>query len=273
MGYVRGVWLGLLLSCALRAVVTAPSQEERATAAADALWERRAAAGNLDAAMEAWLVILARGPENPEVLARLARGAWTRGQLEAGPGREHFELGQDYGYRCLLASPSFAARVALDRFLVAEAAAEALPYSTADCVRWTLANGVSILALRGPGAGLSRASLEMLSGRLNLLEAGHADPMAAWAGAKLRLLAPPAPQSGPEAAERRGTQLEQARRDLEAAIASAPNVLFFRAELADAFPDARPRVMEGFVPAEPDLHARENARDTKRLRAMGVAVP
>ena len=271
MGYVRRVWLGLLLSCALRSVVTAPSPEERAMAAAAALWERRVEAGKLDAAMEAWLVILSRAPENPEVLAGLARGEWTRGQLGEGSARDHFELGEDYGYRCLLASPSFAARVTLHGFLVTAAAAEALPPSTADCVRWTLANGLSILALRGPGAGLSLGSLHVLSSRLEALEAGHRDPMTAWAGAKTRLFAAPPTGSGRESAERGAAQRDQARSSLEAAIASAPNVLFFRAELAEAFPDARTHVMNGFVWAEPDLHARENARAAERLKAMGVA--
>lgn len=239
-------WLG---ACALRASV-APSERDRALAEADARWEARAEPGNLDAAMDILLGGLALAPDDPALLARLARGEWTRGQLE--PGLVHLEIGQEYGYRCLLGWSSFAARLDVGGYVVTPEAALELPADAGPCLLWTIANGLGQVDRRGPGAALELDAIEVLLGRLAEIDVEGPPGFQPWARAKLGLL-------------RDGPDTKDVRRLLSAAIAEAPDVLLFRAELAAALPDARNVTLDGFAPASPDPWALENAAWRARL--------
>ncbi|MDP2305351.1 MAG: hypothetical protein Q8P18_04925 [Pseudomonadota bacterium] len=234
------LWLG---SCALRATV-GPSERDRALAEADARWEARAEPGNLDAAMDLWLGSLSLAPDDPELLARLARGEWTRGQLE--PGQAHLENGQEYGYRCLLGWPAFAARLDVSGYeLTPEAAAE-LPAEAGACLLWTIMNGLGQVERRGPGAALELDALAALLDRLGEVGGDAELGFRSWAQAKLLLL-------------RGAPDTQEVRRLLGAAIAESPDVLLFRVELAVALPDARNQALDGFAPPAPDAWALENA--------------
>ncbi|MES2641842.1 MAG: hypothetical protein V4850_20290 [Myxococcota bacterium] len=233
------LWLG---SCALRSTVD-PSERDRALAEADLRWEARAEPGNLDASMEILLGALSLGPDDPQLLARLARGEWTRAQLE--PGLTHLEIAQDYGYRCLMSWPGFAARVDVAGYVVTEDAAAELPKDAEACLVWTVASGLGLVEHRGAGAALELASVALLLDRLVAMKGEAAPGFVAWEQAQLQLL-------------RGAPDTQEVRRLLGAAIAAAPNVLLFRVDLALALPDAR-SALDGFTPASPDRWALENA--------------
>lgn len=231
--------LGMLLSCALRATGTGADDRARALEEADALWATRATAGTLDAAMDRWLTRLAEDPADPVVLARLARGEWTRGQLDAAGAVPHFETGQDYGWRCLLGWPAFAVTIDAVGYHVTPEAVSALPAEAATCLLWTAANSLSLVAARGPGAALELDAVRVLLDRLGALAAPEEDPgFRAWADAQLLVLAA-APEPAPAEARGRFT----------AAIAAAPDVGLFRRDYAAAFPDAANLAWAGFSPA------------------------
>ncbi|MDP2313716.1 MAG: hypothetical protein Q8P41_12480 [Pseudomonadota bacterium] len=241
--------LWLLGACALRATV-APSERDRALAEVDAAWAVRAEPGNLDAAMDRLLQALALDPADPAVLARLARSEWTRAYLE--PGAAHFEIAQDYGYRCLLGWAPFASRADAGGYLVSPETAKELPAEAAECLTWTVAAGLGQVELRGSGGALELEALAALIGRLADLDPADAPGFADWAQAKLLLL-----QGSPDT--------QEVRRLLGAAIGDAPGVLLFRVELADALPDARNVALEGFEPPAPDPWALENTAWRARL--------
>ena len=242
------LWLG---ACALR--TTAPTIDLGATLAeVDAQWDARAAPGGLDSVMERLLAALAASPDHPALLARLARGEWTRAQL--GEGAVHFEIAQDYGYRCLLGWPGFASRLDGGGYRVDAAAAAELPAESAGCLTWTVASGLGQVEHRGPGAALELESLRALHGRLTQLGSGEAPGFTAWEAAKLELL------SG-------GADSQLVRSRLAEAIAQAPGVLLFRVELAEAMPDAQNVAVEGFGPPASDAWALENAAWSARLTA------
>lgn len=236
--------LFLLASCVMRATV-GPTERERALAEADARWAARAEPGNLDAAMDLLVGALSLAPDDPQLLARLARGEWTRAQLE--PGYVHLENGQEYGYRCLLGWSAFAARLDVGGYDITPEAAAELPAEARRCVLWTVANGLGQVERRGPGAALELDAVGVLLDRLEELGGEEQDPgFLPWARAKLDLL--------------RGTpDTQEVRRLLGAAITEAPGVLLFRVELAVALPDTRNLALDGFGPAAPDPWALENA--------------
>ncbi|MFN7143480.1 MAG: hypothetical protein ACK4YP_06885 [Myxococcota bacterium] len=230
--------LGLLMSCALRATGTGADERARALDEADALWAARATPGTLDTAMDRWLARLAEDPEDPVVLARLSRGEWTRGQIDPAGAVPHFETGQDYGWRCLLGWPAFAVTIDAVGYSVTPEAVSALPPEAATCLLWTAANGLSLVAARGPGAALELDGVRVLLDRLGQLAAAEDDPgFRAWAEAQLLVLTA-AP--GPPPAEARGR--------FTAAIAAAPDVGLFRRDYAAAFPDAANLAWAGFSP-------------------------
>jgi len=238
--FVLLLWLG---ACAFRA--TAPTTGLGGTLAElDALWDARAAAGGLDPVTERLLAALAVNPDHPALLARLARVEWTRAQLGEGPG--HFEIAQDYGYRCLLGWSGFASQLDGGGYRVDAAAAAELPAEAASCLTWTVASGLGQVEHRGPGAALELEGLRALHGRLEQIGSGEAPGFTAWETAKLEMLGGSA-----------DPQVVHSR--LAEAIAQAPGVLLFRTELATAMPDARGAAMEGFGGPDAGPWALENA--------------
>jgi len=241
----------LLIGCALRTTSNVEAARARALSEADALWAARAEGDNLTQAVGLWMELLAADPDDPAALARLARAEWTVGQLDPDGGLRRFESGHDYGARCLLGWPAFAANLDAARYrMTAEAVAE-LPGSAAPCALWTAVGGLTLAGARGPGAALDLTDVALLLDRLRALgpEAVGLDPgFLAWAEARYLVLSvapgPPPPEARARFAE---------------AIAADPEVGLFRRDLAAAFPDARGVAFDGFGAAAPNGWARENA--------------
>jgi hypothetical protein len=254
--------LVLLAACGMRAT-TGPTDADRALAAADAAWAARSEPGKLDTAMEAWLAQLALLPEDPQVLARLAQGEWTRGQLAgAADAVAHFETGEDYGYRCLLTWPGVASHFDAQGYRVTSEAAASIPDAAAGCLLWTAVNALSVVDARGAGGALGLEAAGALVDRLADFGLDGHEGMGPWLAAKRRLLTPSV------AADVR----QEARALLHRAVDEAPGQLFFRAELVAAFPDEGNRALDGFVHPTPDPWALENARSADRLQALGITV-
>ncbi len=243
--------LVLLAGCVHRATIDPEAERARVLAEADARWAARATGDNLDTAVQLWMGRLAVDPDDPVALARLARAEWTRGQLDPPSAIERFETGQDYGWRCLLGWPAFAATLDAGGYRVTPEAAAALPPPAASCALWTVVGGLSVVGVRGAGASLELDGVGHLLARLRELEpaAPDLDPgFLDWAEARLLVLAA-APDPPPPAARARFAD----------AIAEEPGVLLFRRDLAAAFPDTRNVALEGFAPPSPDTWALENA--------------
>jgi hypothetical protein len=249
----------MVLGCGVRATVDPSAARDAALRAGDDLWEARAQGDNLDAAMESWLDLLGSHPDDVHVLARLAKGEWTRGQIHPEDALAHFEAGQDYGYRCLLTWPSFTFTLDISGFRVTRDAAQSLPVAASNCLLWTVANGISAVETRGPGASLELEAVEILRGRLERI-GQEREGMLLWTEAKARLLDPTVDDA----------QRTEARALLHQAVDAAPRNVFFRAELVASFPDEGERVLDGLVLKDPDPYALENARARERLRAQGI---
>lgn len=239
-------WLVLvsLAGCAPKVLVTPETARLRALAAADARWANRAQPGELDALNELWLGMLGQDADDAVVLARLARLEWTRAWLDAD--RRHFENAGDFGYRCLLTWPNFAAASELDGYRITARTAAALPAEAAPCLTWTVVGGLSLVEARGPGAALELEAVRLLLDRLTVIGAPEDPGFLPWAQAMVLVLEA-APASPPATARGR----------FAAAIEAAPGVLLFRRTFATYFPDAANVAMDGYVPA--DAWALENA--------------
>ncbi len=193
----------------------------------------------LDAAIAGWSALLAEDAADTAVLSRLAHASWILAQVDAAGRRTHLEVGEDFGWRCLLTSPALAASGQVDR--ARPDALEALDAGFAPCLAWTAMNALDRARLRGPGAALAVEEAGALVRRLRVLQAeptpwapvpGLVDALegqVAWALAK------------DDAA--RGV----ARGRIADAVAAAPGFLRWRMDLARTMraPGAAPPAQDG----------------------------
>jgi hypothetical protein len=186
--------------------------------------ERGQDPGALDAATSAWTVLLDGSARDAPIHARLAHAAWIRGRASAADpssARVYFELAEERGWACAMATPGFAVRM---RRAAGRPSAEALagvdPVD-APCLAWAAAGMVEVLALRGPGASLDLATLDALRGYLHAHPAAPAAPWEPeglpgfddWLDARRALLADDA------------LARQAARGDFDRAVAAAPDFL------------------------------------------------
>ena len=214
----------------------APDPRAQALAAADMRFrERGQDPGALDMATAAWTVLLDGSARDAPIHARLAQAAWIRGRASAADpqsARVYFELAEERGWACAMATPGFAVRM---RRAAGRPSAEALagvdPVD-APCLAWAAAGMVEVLALRGPGASLDLATLDALRGYLQAHPAAPAAPWEPeglpgfddWLDARRALLADDA------------LARQAARGDFDRAVAAAPDFLPWQRDRAQAFP-------------------------------------
>lgn len=242
-GHQRGCLQGRVVLLALTlwsgcAPKVAPADSfVAAIAAADRVWEDRAASGGLEVSERAYTVLLAERPDSPDVRWRLARAALSRRLIDGDNAAMWHEIGREHALRCLSADVGIVEGIARtgDRLLPEMVRAAVVP---PECAALAAAHVVGLARARGLGSALD-------------LE----DAVA--------LLAAPAPAGGVERAWQRwaagtlATDVVASRAALREAVQLAPGVLFFREAAVRAFPD-----LDGVLPpATPDpAWALENRR-------------
>lgn len=189
---------------------------------ADALFVRRADFG-VDPAVEAWTAILARFPEDSRALARLAQAEWIRGLADPTTAVDHFRIGEEFGFRCLLSNRGFAATLSVDENHLSNRSVRSLEADALPCMEWAVVNQIALVQTLGPGAALHLESAALLLDQAERL-AGADTATWRWAAGQLALL--------------REQDEATARSELEKAVAAAPESVFFRLELGQIFPEA-----------------------------------
>lgn len=199
---------------------------------ADAAWLARAEDGaRLAASVN---TLMAKAPNDPRVLWRLARLRWWEGAASTAP-LAFYEDGRAAGYRCLLANPGFAELSARAGDRVDDAGLAALASPDVPCIVWTTANAISHVAARGPGAALRIEEIGKLAERGRELGDDPTAPgVLLWVQAEVALS---------DASANR----EEARGLLTEAIGADPRNRLFRETLARAFPDAAEDAWEGWT--------------------------
>lgn len=197
---------------------------------ADAAWMAREQDGARPAASVN--ALMARAPNDPRVLWRLARLRWWEGSTSPTP-LAFYEDGRAAGYRCLLANAGFAELTSRAGDRVNDAALAALAGPDVPCIVWTSANAVSHAAARGAGAALRLEEIGQLAERGGELGDDPAAPgVLSWVRAEVALAS---------------VNREQARGLLRDAIAADPTNRRFRESLAAAFPDAAEEAWQGWT--------------------------
>jgi hypothetical protein len=226
--YPDGVLALLILACFLRPVTRVDAREASLTAA-DAHFLARSGpegAAELARAVEGWTSLLANAPRDTGVLARLAHAHWLLAQTEPEEARTHLEIGEEFGWRCLLASPAFASAQRASGQV--RGAAGTLSPNEAPCVGWLTANALDRAALRGPGAALSLEEQHALMERWRAM-GGEAAPWAPVPGLQEALEARMALLRARDEASRRS-----ALGRMEQVVERAPGVFRWRLDLARA---------------------------------------
>lgn len=222
----------------------------QALAAADMRFRDRGTdAGALDAATAAWTLLLDGGAHDAPLHARLAHAAWIRGRAvspDPSQARIYFELAEESGWACAMATPGFALRVRRSAGSPSAETLTGMDPVDAPCLAWVAAGMVEVLTLRGPGASLDLATLDILRGYLQ----GHPDAPAApwepeglpgftdWLDARRALLADDA------------LGRQEANGSFDRAVAAAPDFLPWQLDRAQAFPG------RGTTEAPPEAESR-----------------
>ncbi len=222
-----------LFACALRADLEgADDAPSAAVLAADSRFAMRGVDDRgLSDAVAGWTLALAVDPRDRHALGRLAHAHWILALTEPDRAAQ-LGIGEEFGWRCLLAVPGFGSAVSGGGGVVTARALAALDASSAPCLAWTAANLVDRVAVRGPGARLDLETARILVTRLGRFS--NAD-VAPWDPAGLAGL--------DEWLDGRVAHLGPADRDagrpaLLAAVVASPGFERFRLDLERAHPDA-----------------------------------
>lgn len=239
---MKWLWALLLASCtpATRRVI---DPFDASLAAADLVWESRAAAGSVDEAERKYVALLVERSQSGAVLWRMARVAWSRALISPSTAAIWHEAGREYAMRCLTAEGVMSESVYRIGDRMDPAVIQALPTSMAPCLVYAAAHTVALARVRGPGALLDMDDVGPLLGG-NLGELGDEAALSAWARG--------------HAAEASGDTVA-GRRELHLAVSLAPGQRFFRESATVLFPD-----LEGEWPtfdADPRW-ALENGKNT-----------
>ncbi len=193
----------------------------------------------LDLAIAGWSALLADDAADGAVLARLAHASWVLAQVDPEARRTHLEVGEEFGWRCLLTSPVLAASGQVDR--AQPETLLALDASFAPCLAWTAMNALDRALLRGPGAALAVEEAANLVTRLRGLQ-GEPTPWAPVPGLVDALEGQVAWALAQDDAAR-----GVARARMGEAVAAAPGFLRWRLDLARTMraPGAAPQPQDG----------------------------
>lgn len=268
--------LVILLSCSQRRGRGAAGVIAQELATADALFAQRADPAALEAAIRAYLDLHRRLPGDSRVLWRLSRAYTLRGYAADGPDRVNDMLtGREYGLRCLLQRPEFAASVQGTSGVVTADALVDLTEGDLPCLAWSTLSWARWLHARGPaGAAIDLDVVEAMGRKVAELGGESFGGGRALAAEGLALSLRPLMLGG---------TLEEARQALEQAAAAAPDRLTPKADLAllvlipqgkTAAADAVLREILDHPVRESESDHPENLRAQQRARqALGLEPP
>ncbi len=251
------------------------SERELALAAADALYERREDRAKLVEAQEAALSMLARSPEDPEVLWRLARAytAYAYGYPEAPgdpcgvpgePAPERcYALAMEYAFRCMETKPAWASRLMINDGRITRRIAQTLGPEEEDCLEQGIVAWTRWVALRGPSAGIYLESIRWLSARA--LELDEQSWVGHWGRAMVEALKPPIAEPDRAVAEEHFERAAALAPEL--AVPPTDRAIYVLAETDPEAFRAAIDAIERTYGADGTAYALENRRSLERLRA------
>ncbi len=126
----------------------------RALREADRQHARREDPAAREAALQRYLGLLERSPDDHRVLARVTRALVVQGMASPDAARGSWQAAREYGLRCMMVGWAFAARVGATGGRVTPAAVKRLSPEHGACAVWTAEAWGRQSALRG-GAGVA----------------------------------------------------------------------------------------------------------------------
>ena len=246
----------------------------KAARVADQLWRARAEPQGLENALQAYLSLNTRFPDDSRVLWRLTRLYTLLGDRDPDDALRHYATAKEFGLQCLMLQPSFSGLVtSRGGRVVAKAAAE-LTVEDRECLVWTTIAWSRWVRARGAGGvGIDLDPLAAMGNR-GVEIAGDWGMGRAWHAQALALSLPP-PSLGPD--------YKGARQDCDKAIAAAPGRLVAQVDCAefvlrpmgkDAAADKMLRAVAEVVPSTEDADLLEDRLAVIRAcRALGLPEP
>jgi hypothetical protein len=202
----------------------------RALREADRLHAGRADPADRTAALQRYLDLLERNPDDHRVLSRVTRALVFEGMAEPAGARGSWQAAQEYGLRCLMVESGFSAQVTAAGGRVTPAAVARMAPQHAACAAWTAEAWARKAALRdGGGVALGQPAMIALARR------GAEDPGSGLGLAQAQATLGLVLALTPDALRRAGEDDErtQARAALQAALEEAPERLLTRVDLAE----------------------------------------
>lgn len=183
-----------------------------------------------EAALQRYLALLDRSPDDHRVLARVARALVIQGMADPPAARGSWQAAREYGLRCLMVGSGFAGRVSASGGRVTPAAVARMSPEHQACAAWTAEAWSRQAALRGGGGvALDLPAIQALAG-------GAAEAPTRLAAASqtqgtlgLSLALTPDALRGRDGPDER----ERARAAFQAASEASPDRLLPRVDLAE----------------------------------------
>jgi hypothetical protein len=218
--------LVVLLSACVGRQVRRRDPVSRQLRALDAKFDARADPVKLDAALQGYLALDARHPDDPRVLARLSEAFVVQGMADPAQAAGAWQVAREWGIRCILLGSAVSGRVQSAGGRLTPAAAKLVPAVHANCALWAAAAWARQSEARGAGGvALDLPVIAQLARRAQELSTPNQEAGAAEDVLGLALSLPPDAYEPP---------LAEAQTWLEAAGREAPASLLYRVDLAGA---------------------------------------
>lgn len=246
----------------------------KATRAADQVWRTRADPGRLEDALQGYLTLNTRFPDDSRVLWRLVRQYTLMGDRDPDDATRHYATAKEFGLQCLMLQPSFSGLVTSRGGRVVGRAAAELTVEDRECLVWTVIAWSRWVQARGAsGVGLDLEPIRALGNRG--VEVGSEWGKGRAYHAQALALSLPPPSLGPD--------YKGAKAACDKAIAAAPGRLVTQVDCAERVlkpmgkAEAADRILRSvaeITPASNDVNLLENRIAVIRAcRATGRPIP
>lgn len=213
-----------LVSLAVGCSVNRRDPVVKATRVADLIWRARADPGGLDQALQGYLTLNTRFPDDSRVLWRLVRLYTLMGDRDPDEAIRHYATAKEFGLQCLMLQPSFSGLVTSRGGRVVGKAAAELTEEDRECLVWTVIAWSRWVQARGPGGvGIDLEPLQALGNRGAEIAGGWG--MGRGYHAQALALSLPPPSLGPD--------YKGAKAACDKAIEAAPGRLVAQVDCAE----------------------------------------